>query len=171
MFGILNIKGIALDKQKLEEYIEKFASDNVLMQNSDKQTYPIPRMIKNFEFITKVYNILNENVRLKINIHPAGEWLLDNYYVIEENVKIIQKELTLNKYKNFVGIANGQYKGYARILDVVELNIQINNPTFQIEDCVGSINIQGKVTMNPFFQKSNNDSVYDYYFDESICYQ
>ena len=62
-------------------------------------------------------------------------------------------------------------KGYARILDVVELNIQINNPTFQIEDCVGSINIQGKVTMNPFFQKSNNDSVYDYYFDESICYQ
>ena len=87
MFGILNINGIALDKQKLEEYIEKFASDNSVIKNSDIQTYPINDMLKNFEFITRVYNLLNEHVKLKINIHPAGEWLLDNYYIIEENVK------------------------------------------------------------------------------------
>ena len=84
MFGILNINGIALDKQKLEEYIEKFASDNSVTKNSDIQTYPINDMLKNFEFITRVYNLLNEHVKLKINIHPAGEWLLDNYYIIED---------------------------------------------------------------------------------------
>lgn len=115
MFGILNINGIALDKQKLEEYIEKFASDNSVIKNSDIQTYPINDMLKNFEFITRVYNLLNEHVKLKINIHPAGEWLLDNYYIIEENVKSVQKELSLNKYKNLVGISNGIYNGYARI--------------------------------------------------------
>ena len=115
MFGILNINGIALDKQKLEEYIEKFASDNSVTKNSDIQTYPINDMLKNFEFITRVYNLLNEHVKLKINIHPAGEWLLDNYYIIEENVKSVQKELSLNKYKNLVGISNGIYNGYARI--------------------------------------------------------
>ena len=102
MFGILNINGIALDKQKLEEYIEKFASDNSVTKNSDIQTYPINDMLKNFEFITRVYNLLNEHVKLKINIHPAGEWLLDNYYIIEENVKSVQKELSLNKYKNLM---------------------------------------------------------------------
>ena len=47
--------------------------------------------------------------------HPAGEWLLDNFYIIEETVKQIQKELTLKKYMNFLGIANGKYKGFARI--------------------------------------------------------
>ena len=115
MFGFLNIKGIALDKNQLEKYIENFASDNTITNFSQKQTYPIPRMIENFEFITKVYNLLNEHVKLKVNIHPAGEWLLDNYYIIEENVKTIQKELTLNKYKNFVGLDNTAYRGYARI--------------------------------------------------------
>lgn len=50
-----------------------------------------------------------------INIHPAGEWLLDNYYIIEETAKMIGKELTLKKYKNFVSLASGPYKGFARI--------------------------------------------------------
>ena len=115
MFGILNIKGVSLDKNQLEEYIEKFASDNVLENKSDMDTYPVPKMMENFDFITKVYNLLNEHIKLKINIHPAGEWLLDNYYIIEENVKIIEKELTKEKYKNLISISNGNYKGYARI--------------------------------------------------------
>lgn len=115
MFGILNIKGASLDKNQLEEYIEKFASDNVLGNEPNMDTYPIPKMMESFNFITKVYNLLNEHIKLKINIHPAGEWLLDNYYIIEENVKIIEKELTKSKYKNLISITNGNYKGYARI--------------------------------------------------------
>ena len=91
------------------------ASDHVLKEKSDRNTYPIPRMQENFAIITEVYNLLNEHIKLKIPIHPAGEWLLDNYYVIEETVKSIEKELTLKKYTNFLGIANGINYGFARI--------------------------------------------------------
>ena len=38
MFGILNIKGASLDKNQLEEYIEKFASDNVLGNEPNMDT-------------------------------------------------------------------------------------------------------------------------------------
>ena len=41
-------------------------------------------LIENFKFITITYEILNEHLKKGINIHPAGEWLLDNYYIIEE---------------------------------------------------------------------------------------
>lgn len=41
--------------------------------------------------------------------------MLDNLYIIEETVKQIQKELPLKKYRNFLGIANGPYQGFARI--------------------------------------------------------
>ena len=41
-------------------------------------------MEENFKFITQVYETLNKHLKLGINIHPAGEWLLDNYYIIEE---------------------------------------------------------------------------------------
>ena len=89
---VLNTKGAVLDKFQLEKYLEKLASDHVLKEKSDKCTYPIPRMLENFDVITEVYNLLNEHIKLKIPIHPAGEWLLDNYYIIEETVKNIQKE-------------------------------------------------------------------------------
>ena len=112
---ILNIKGAVLDRYQLENYLEKVASDHILTSKSDKSTYPVPRLIENFKFITKTYEILNEDLKIGISIHPAGEWLLDNYYIIEESVKNIQKDLSLEKYTNFLGIQNGIYKGMARI--------------------------------------------------------
>ena len=72
-------------------------------------------MLESFKIIQEVYNLLNEHLKLGIGIHPAGEWLLDNFYIIEQTAKQIQKELTINKYINFVGIEKGQYIGFARI--------------------------------------------------------
>ena len=114
-YKVLNTKSIILDKYQLEKYLEKLASDHILKEKSDKNTYPIPRLIENFEIITLVYNLLSEHIKLKIPIHPAGEWILDNYYVIDETVKNIEKELTLKKYTNFLGISNGNNYGFARV--------------------------------------------------------
>lgn len=111
----LNIKGALLDQNQLENYLEKIASEHILQKESNKDTYPIPRLEDNFKQITKTYDILSSHLKLGIAIHPAGEWLLDNYYILEETYKTIKKELTLQKYTNFVGISNGEYKGFARI--------------------------------------------------------
>ena len=112
---ILKIDGTLLNKVQLENYLQKIASNHNLVNNSKKETYPIPHLIESYEVIKLVYNLLNEHLKIGISIHPAGEWLLDNFYIIEETVKQIQKELTLKKYVNFLGIGNGKYKGYARI--------------------------------------------------------
>ena len=111
----LNIKGAILDKNQLDSYLEKIASDHILQEKSDKDTYPIPRLKEDFEVIKEVYKLLNEHLEIGIPIHPAGEWILDNLYIIEEAIKNICKELTLKKYTNFLGIANGRYEGFARI--------------------------------------------------------
>lgn len=112
---ILKIDGTILDKKQLEIHLQKIASNHNLVNKPSKETYPIPQLMENYETIKIVYNLLNEHVKLGMTTHPAGEWLLDNFYIIEETVKQIQKELTLKKYMNFLGIANGRYKGFARI--------------------------------------------------------
>ena len=111
----LNIKGTVLEKGQLENYLEKIASDHILQQNSSKETYPIPQLKENFEAIEEVYQLLNEHIKLGIPIHPAGEWLLDNFYVIEETIQMVEKQMPLSKYVKFLGISNGVYKGFARI--------------------------------------------------------
>ena len=60
-------------------------------------------------------NCCGEHIKLGIEIHPAGEWLLDNFYILEETYKTVIKDMTLKKYKNFLGISGGSYEGFARI--------------------------------------------------------
>ena len=97
----LSIKGAILDKAQLENYLEKIAADHILTEKSDKDTYPIPRLKENFFVIKEVYKLLNEQIKQGIPIHPAGEWILDNLYVIEEIVKSISKDLTQKSIQNF----------------------------------------------------------------------
>ena len=63
-----------------------------MQKNSNKDTYPVERLDENFKYINKTYDLLNLNLKERISIHPAGEWLVDNYYIIEEIYKTIKKE-------------------------------------------------------------------------------
>ena len=114
-YRYLNIKGTILDKNQLQNYMEKIATNYDVKRYSKKYTYPILRFKDNYKFIEKTYNILNEHVKLGINTHPAGEWILDNFYIIEETYKTVCMEMNLKKYKEFPSIASGIYKGFARI--------------------------------------------------------
>lgn len=114
-YKYLNIKGTVLDNYQLQNYMEQIASNHEVKAKSDKWTYPIPRLKDNFRFIEKTYNLLNEHVKMGIDIHSAGEWLLDNFYIIEETYKTVASEMNLKKYKSFPGISAGIYKGYSRI--------------------------------------------------------
>ena len=113
-YRTLHISGALLDKNQLANYMEKIASDHNVRNYSEADTYPIPALKEKYEKILETYRLLNKHIRLGIKIHSAGEWILDNFYIIEENVKEIQKELTPKKYKSMVGIANGKYEGFAR---------------------------------------------------------
>lgn len=111
----LNIKGTVLDTESLKNYMQKTATSYEIKKYSNSNTYPIQRLNENYMFIEKTYSLLNEHIKKNIDIYPAGEWLLDNFYIIEETVKKIKNQMPLNKYKELPGIANGVYVGFARI--------------------------------------------------------
>ena len=129
MVKILHTKESVLDKEKLKEYLAKLAADNSIRDGSEDNTYPIPRLKDNFEYISLVYTLLVEHTKIDIPIHPAGEWILDNYYIIENSIKSIEKELKKKKYVKLPGISNS---GFARVY--VLANEIISNCDAKIED-------------------------------------
>ena len=146
---ILDINGAILTSKELEKYLEKIGAAYNIKQKTDKKTYPIPRMMNNYYIIKQVYDLLNEHVKLGIAIHPAGEWILDNFYVIEENVKSIQKEISLKKYKNFVGISNGKYAGFARVYVLAGEIVNYTDNKINAEDLENYLSAyQTKKTLN-----------------------
>ena len=93
----LKIDGTILTKNQLEMHLQKIATSHNLSNKSQKSTYPIPHLLESYQIIEKTYNLLNEHLKLGISIHPAGEWLLDNLYIIEEAVKQIKKRINTKK--------------------------------------------------------------------------
>ena len=114
IFKTLNISGTLLDEKQLLKHIEEVSNDYNIKMFSNKNTYPIYNLNQNYKFILETYQILNQHLKLGIKIHSAGEWVLDNFYVIEEIVKTLRKELSLKKYCSMIGISSGIYDGFAR---------------------------------------------------------
>lgn len=112
MMEILYAKEKVLDKEDLKVHLAKLASDNIVKTRSDINTYPIPRLNENIEYISLIADLLREHIKIGIPIHPAGEWILDNFYIIEKAAKTVKKDLTKNKYVRLPGI---EENGFARI--------------------------------------------------------
>ena len=106
VFKTLNISGVLLDRNQLLSHMENLAFEHNIKINSDKNTYPLYSLNENYSFILETYRILNEHIKLGIKIHSAGEWILDNFYIIEEIVKTVRKEMPLKKYCKMIGIAS-----------------------------------------------------------------
>ncbi len=110
----LNIRGTLLDRNQLSHYTEKIAAEHTVKSSSSKDTYPVPNVKKDYQFILETYQLLARHIKLGIKIHSAGEWLLDNFYIIEETVKAIEKEMPIKKYQSMIGISGGRFAGFAR---------------------------------------------------------
>ena len=64
----LEIEGAILDEEQLKAHMEKIAIQHTLKAKSNKNTYPVPQMLENYTTIKNVYNLLNEHIKLGINI-------------------------------------------------------------------------------------------------------
>jgi cyclic beta-1,2-glucan synthetase len=51
-------------------------------------------------------------------ISPAAEWLLDNYHVVEEQIREIRQDLPPSFYRRLPKLGNGPFEGYPRVLGV-----------------------------------------------------
>ncbi len=52
------------------------------------------------------------------DVGPAGEWLLDNYYVIQEHVSEVRESLPRGYYRELPELATGPLAGYPRVYEL-----------------------------------------------------
>lgn len=73
------------------------------------------RLRDNLKFITRIYRETAVGLNKGIQIAPAGEWLLDNYYIVEEQVKEILLTVKKGRFSELPILCNGNLKGVPRI--------------------------------------------------------
>ncbi|MBC7958418.1 MAG: glycosyl transferase, partial [Vallitaleaceae bacterium] len=108
----------ALTVEELELLAKRAALAHTVTSKKNLLNWPLKRVNENYGFILSLYKDLNDDIHQKRAVTPAAEWVLDNFYVIEEQAKSLRKDLTKKDYFNLPIIKKGPFKGTTRALAI-----------------------------------------------------
>ncbi len=82
------------------------------------------RLAENREILAEVTSLLTAAVQAERPIAPAAEWLLDNYYLIEEQIRMAQRHLPRGYSRELPCLANGRNADSGPVPRVYELALE-----------------------------------------------
>ena len=76
------------------------------------------RLRENETVLLDTCRLLTGEVKADRRIAPAGEWLLDNFYLIEEQIRTARRHLPRGYSRELLQLANGPSAGRPRVYDI-----------------------------------------------------
>jgi len=104
--------------EQLEKLAEKIAAEHRAENTSRPIRQKHFRLEEYHQTLKNAYVSTNEELKSSGDIVPAAEWLLDNYYIIEEQYKEIQYNIKNELYRGLPILSKGNYKGYPRVYGI-----------------------------------------------------
>ncbi len=102
---------------QMEQHGQSLASAHVLGR-SGRRDRLLDRLDDNQKVLGATCNLLTLAVKSKQRISPAGEWLLDNFYLIDEQVRIARQHLPKDYSRELPRLAHGPSAGLPRVYDL-----------------------------------------------------
>jgi cyclic beta-1,2-glucan synthetase len=78
----------------------------------------LARLADNEDVLTKTRSLLMEAITTDRRITPAGDWLLDNFYLIEEQIRTARRHLPKGYSRELPRLRDGISAGLPRVYDI-----------------------------------------------------
>jgi cyclic beta-1,2-glucan synthetase len=116
--GKFDIRAAKLDSDSLMWHARQLARNHEPVKGRESINHLLSRVSENYRCISSTYRRLSEIVSSGGRITGADEWLLDNFYIIEEQTKDLLLNIQKNYFKKLPAIKEGQYTGYPRVFSI-----------------------------------------------------
>ena len=88
------------------------------LSRSQPQNRLLQRLDENEQVLIDACELLTATVKSKRRIAPAGVWLLDNFYLIEEQIRTARRHLPKDYSRGLPRLAQGPSRGLPRVYDI-----------------------------------------------------
>ncbi len=112
--NIDDIRDVFLKKNELLNHAALLAQNHRVKNRLRSTGILKKRLANNYDGIFHIYKELNIIANEGGDLSPASEWLLDNFYKIEEQVKDVKSNLNNDKFIRLPTLTRGYLKGYPR---------------------------------------------------------
>ena len=106
-----------LSTSQMEHYGKFLATKHILTKKATADKL-LPRLAENEIVLRQVFNLLSSVVKSANRITPAAEWLLDNYYLIDEQILTTKNHLPTRYSRELPKLASGPSKDKPRVYDL-----------------------------------------------------
>ena len=104
--------------ERLEQHGRSLAAAQPVSEKRLRGRSLTARLAENARELLAAYRDIAAAVHAGRPITPAAEWLLDNYHVIEEQIREIRVDLPPGFYRELPKFADGHFAGYPRVFSV-----------------------------------------------------
>lgn len=80
----------------------------------------LSRLDENERSLEQTYEVLSQKDNANIRLTPAGAWLLDNFYLIQEQIETARSHLPKKYSQNLPRLSTGLHTGLPRIYSIIQ---------------------------------------------------
>ena len=104
--------------ERLEQHAESLAAAQHVTPDPRKGRPLAGRVRENGRVLLDCYRVIAEAIREERAITPAAEWLVDNFHIVDEQLREIREDLPLSYYRELPKLAGGHLEGYPRVYGI-----------------------------------------------------
>ena len=124
--------------EQMERFGKSLASIHKL-SNKPAEDHLLKRLADNEDILRAVHKLLTDSIKRKYQITPAGEWLMDNFYLVEEHIRNAKVHFPKDYSEDLPQLANTSSVRLTRIYDIVLKIISHSDGRIDIESLSGFI--------------------------------
>src|SRR5579862_9730805 len=104
--------------ERLEQHAETLAAAQTVEDEPTRGKPLTPRVLENGRVLLQCYGELTKAIQQDQPIPPAAEWLVDNFYIVDDQLREIREDLPPGFYRKLPKLSSGHLQGYPRVFGV-----------------------------------------------------
>ncbi len=112
------IPGELFSVDRLEQHAESLAGAQTVSTESSSGKPLIPRVAENGRLLLEYYRATARAIQREQAITPAAQWLVENFYIVEEQLREIRDHLPAGFYRKLPKLTSGHLAGYPRVYGI-----------------------------------------------------
>jgi len=135
----LPLRAEIFTEKQLKQHAKALSAKHTLIAGQPSEQL-LKRLAENENILKQVHANLTESLKENKRIAPAAEWLLDNFYLIEEHIYTAKKHLPKGYSKGLPQLAKGVSAGLPRIYDIAVEIISHSDGHVNLKSLSGYVN-------------------------------
>lgn len=112
------VRGELFGVERLEQHAQSLAAAQSVTARPPKVPTLQSRLKDNAAVLLRAYRASASELEKGRSVVPAAEWLLDNYHLVEAQVREIRDALPPGYYRQLPKLSNGPFAGYPRVFGI-----------------------------------------------------